>query len=547
MRSDHHEATLGGSSGLVFRREGTHSTPIFETEGPVHLPLTCMRNRGGMPGDFKRARERSVVWGVSALSHDSALAVFKDGALVFASQSERYSREKNDPALCAALVQSALRFGEPDAIVWHERPLARRARQLYAGQWMDAILGESPAEHLRSLLSHPPAIHYVPHHASHAAAGYYTSGLQDASIVVIDAIGEWATVSIWHAHDRNVQLRYRQSYPHSLGLFYSAMTQRCGLRPNEEEYILMGMAAFGDSRQYAELLHREFVHFAPGSPHIRLRRNLHRGCQDWRPDIENVHDLAAATQYVYEQALLHLTRWVRAALPSSNLVLAGGCALNCVANARVAASGDWDTIWIMPHPGDAGNSVGAVLAWWQDFIEWPGAYLGEEIAGSYPVAQAVALLTQGCVIGVANGRAEFGPRALGNRSLLCDPRSNVAKELVNILKCREQFRPFAPAIIAEECADYFDLAVQQSPYMQFVARCKRPNDFPAIVHVDGTSRVQTVSARDHAGFYALLQEWRHRTGCPMLLNTSLNIKGQPLVNDREQARQFSECYSVPVL
>jgi carbamoyltransferase len=225
----------------------------------------------------------------------------------------------------------------------------------------------------------------------------------------------------------------------------------------------------------------------------------------------------------------------------------GGCALNCVANSEI--TGDWDKVWIMPNPGDAGSSVGSVAAYFGEQVTWPGAYLGTDMGTAYPVEKLIDVLTKDKIVGVASGKAEFGPRALGHRSLLADPRGPAIKDTVNAIKRRQQFRPFAPAILEEYVHEYFEMPtnITASPFMQFVAKCRQPEQFPAIIHKDGTSRVQTVSKNDSPGFRKLLEDWHSLTGCPMLLNTSLNIKGQPMVNNLADAEAFYAKYNVPVI
>jgi carbamoyltransferase len=311
----------------------------------------------------------------------------------------------------------------------------------------------------------------------------------------------------------------------------------------------MGMAAYGNPNKYKAAIYEDFFAVVNG-PEVKFKRNLHRGCPDWRLDLlkeQDTFDLAAAVQQVYTEILQGISRWARANLPSENIVLMGGCALNCVANSEI--TGDWDKVWIMPNPGDAGSSVGAVAAFFGEQVNWPGAYLGTNMGKEYPVEQTIDILTKDKIVGVATGRAEFGPRALGHRSLLADPRGPEIKDTVNAIKRRQQFRPFAPAILEEHVHDYFDMPsnITASPFMQFVAKCTKPEEFPAIIHKDGTSRVQTVSKNDSPGFRKLLEDWYSLTGCPMLLNTSLNIKGQPMVNNIEHAQDFYLKYNVPVV
>jgi len=488
------------------------------------------------------------IWGISANSHDAAISVWHDKDLLFAAHSERYSGKKNDGDLHQDLILDALsNGGEPDLVVWYENPLKKTARQLWAGQGLRLSENNIAAYLSRYNIERP--IVYQQHHKSHAAAGYYTSGLADATVVVIDAIGEFETLTVWQGEERKLKKVYSQSYPDSVGLWFSAMTQRCNLKPNEEEYILMGMAAYGDPNRLKSDIYNDFFKTIKG-PEIRFKDNLHRGCLWWRPDLQteqDMFDIAAATQAIYEELLQGISTWARSKLPSRNLVLMGGCALNCVANSTI--TGDWDKVWIMPNPGDAGSAVGAVAAYIGEQVNWPGAYLGTDMGSKYPVEETIDVLKTQKIVGVASGRAEYGPRALGHRSLLADPRGPEIKDTVNAIKRRQKFRPFAPAILEEYVHDYFDMpkGITASPYMQFVARCTKPDEFPAIIHGDGTSRVQTVSKNDSPGFRKLLEEWYKETGCPMLLNTSLNIKGMPMVNNLADARAFTEKYNVPVL
>jgi len=484
-----------------------------------------------------------ITWGISANSHDAALAVFVDERLEFASHSERFSGIKNDPHLNEKLINYALRWGEPDRVVWYENPYKKTFRQLLAGQGWNYSENNIRNYLLGYNINSP--ITYASHHHSHAAAGYYSSPYRDATVVCIDSIGEFETLTIWEGNGQSLTKRYSQSYPHSVGLWYSAMTQRVGLKPNEDEYILMGMAAYGDpNRLYHDILN-DFVDFG-ASPSVKFKHNLHKGCRWWRPDLvseQDMYDIAAATQKVYELILRVVVSWAADTLPSRNLVLMGGCALNCSANTTL----HWyhNNVWIMPNPGDAGSAVGAVLADTQDFMEWPGPYLGYDIVRPYPVKELLHELNTTGIVGVANGKAEYGPRALGNRSLLADPRGNDIKDRVNDIKQRQKFRPFAPAVLSEHASSLFHGPV--GPYMQYTARSSSPEEFPAIIHADGTSRVQTVSSSDKTGLRKLLEAWYEQTGCPMLLNTSLNIKGKPMVNDLTDAEEFAKLYKIKVL
>jgi carbamoyltransferase len=494
-----------------------------------------------------------ITWGISANSHDAALAVFEktnDGLdLKFASQSERFSRIKNDPHLDHNLVEYANQFGMPDQVVWYERPFKKTVRQLLAGQGWNNKENNIPA-YLASYGIHTPnaRTQYVDHHLSHAAGGYYTSGYTEATVICIDGIGEFETLTVWDATKHSgLKKRFGQRYPHSVGLWYSAMTQRIGLKPNEDEYILMGMAAYGDPDRLHKKMVDDFIEKWPdfSNPCVKFKTNLHRGCKDWQSSLtteQDMFDIAAATQKIYEEIFEYIIQVVGDVNPQNNLVLTGGCALNCSANH--IAKKYYRNVWIMPNPGDSGSAVGAVLAHYKQPIEWTGPFLGYNIEGDYPVDDIIQELLSTGICGVANGPAEFGPRALGNRSLLADPRGADVKDRVNHIKHRQEFRPFAPAILEEHAKDIF--SGSYGPYMQFTARCKYPALYPAIVHVDGTSRVQSVGRSDNGGFRKLLERWYDVTGCPMLLNTSLNIKGQPIVNDKKDATEFAENYNVKV-
>lgn len=481
-----------------------------------------------------------MILGINALNHDAAAALIDRQQIIWAAHSERYSRQKNDSLLSADMIREMQIYGTPTEIVWFEKPLAKSLRKLYSGE---RPLYQSPKVQLSQVgLDHLP-LHYVGHHRSHAAAGYYTSKFDDATILVVDAIGEWDTVSIWEANDGKIKQRWSKHYPHSIGLFYSAITQWAGLKPNEEEYILMGMAAYGQPVHKESLKDKFFKHWDP--PNFTLKHNLHRGCRWWQPGWSKF-DVAASAQSLIEEYLFASAIKLAKNYSSRNLILAGGIALNCVANSIVAELKLFDNIWIMPNPGDAGNAIGAVAAYTEQRLDWQGPYLGTNIVRDLDIDAIVRNLLDGKVVAVANGRAEFGPRALGNRSLLADPRGVDAKVRMNTIKKREQFRPFAPAILAEYANDYFDMPVDSSPYMQFVAKCKQPALFPGICHYDNSSRVQTVTRQDNLKFRQLLEAWYHASGCPMLMNTSLNIKGEPLVNTWQDAVRFNNLHHTPI-
>ncbi|RZU29032.1 carbamoyltransferase family protein [Edaphobacter modestus] len=476
-----------------------------------------------------------TIYGISANEHDASLAIIDGEEILFAANSERYSRKKNDAHLNAGLIAEALSIAPPDLVVWYEKPLAKRMRRIWSGEYSKAMRTDGKCT-LRQV-GLDIGLRYVTHHESHAAAGYFTSPFDDALVLVVDAIGEWETISAWDASGDSIKKIWSQHYPHSLGLLYSAFTQRIGLKPNEEEYIVMGMAAYG-TPIYSDLIWREFVmEFDP--PNLVLSENVHRGIQGWHPEFENLFDISASIQAVTEFVLLSLVRYFSSRSTSKNLVLMGGLALNCVANTRIAQSRCFERMWIMPNPGDGGSSIGAVAAFNKRRLNWRTPYLGHEIEGDLDIDQALTALLNREIIGIAKSRAEFGPRALGNRSLLTDPRGSDAKNRVNTIKQRELFRPFAPVIMSEFAAEYFDMPVQSSPYMQFVAPVKSPNLIPAVTHIDGTARVQTLSREQNPSLYELLHRFYRVTGCPLLLNTSLNIRTEPLVNSWIDAQRFS--------
>ena len=428
--------------------------------------------------------------------HDAAICFLIDDQIYHASHSERYSGVKGDKTIH---YKQSFMLPLPEVTAYYEKPFLKNLRRLYAGQkWC-------------STHRHYDVSFY--HHESHAAAGFFTAPFDDCNVLVIDAIGEWDTISIWD----NMEKICSWKYPYSLGLLYSAITQRIGLKPNEEEYITMGMAAFGEPiYDLSEL----------------LWENNHRGIRDIWKNAKN-EDLAASMQLLYEKELLKLVEQC----PKKNLVLMGGCALNCVANSKIKDK----NIWIMPAPGDAGSALGAAALVQKKKLKWIDPYLGYEITVSVNPKKVVEELLERKVCGVAHGKAEFGPRALGNRSLLGDPRYDI-KDTVNAIKRRQKFRPFAPAILEEYKDEYFEGPMNE--YMQFVAKAK--HDYSSVTHVDGTARVQVVKKDCRSIIRPILEEWYGQTGCPMLLNTSLNIRGKPMVNTWHDALEFEKTYRVAV-
>lgn len=471
-----------------------------------------------------------IILGINETSHDASISLIRDGEILFAGHSERYSKKKNDWYNNKDIYLDMLNYGTPTHIAYYEHPQLKRSRIFLKGgaaDWKPNIPMNLPTK-------------YFSHHYSHAAAGYYTSKFDDAVIVVLDAIGEWNTSTIWVGEGEKIKSVKKFNYPFSFGLFYSAFTQLVGLKPNEEEYIFMGMAAYGDPKRYWKKVYEYF-------PSINEQKyNFHKGIYDWNESIteQDKFDIAAAVQKVYEIRLLDFMRYAKAKTGKENLVFMGGCALNCSANTKL-----WDIfsdIWIMPNPGDAGSSLGAAAALYGKHINWQHPYLGYDLGGEYPVTEIITSLIRDKIAPVATGRAEYGPRALGNRSILADPRDPNIKDKVNLIKKRELFRPFAPVVMEEHASKWFKMDFA-SPYMQYAVKCLQPDKIPSVVHKDGTSRVQTVNKEQHPGLYNVLSNWYAITGVPVLLNTSLNIKGQPLLNDKNDIDKWQKTYNSLVI
>jgi carbamoyltransferase len=505
--------------------------------------------------------------GVSCGFHDAGVSVVNsEGDILFAGHSERYSKQKHDKDLCPEIIDEALSHVERNetlSVHYYERPWIKAWRQFKAGQQLGpfrfkSIFGSDIYKKLHDRVTEtwrsaymdgwaPTIINTHPHHKCHAAASFQTSPYDEATVVVIDAIGESDCATIWKAHYNKKGLaKYKKlwtlKYPNSIGLYYSAMTARLGLRPLDEEYILMGMAAYGEPKYVKDLEDK----FGAHTDSLLFKENTHIGIDDSFLEGADEFDIAASAQAYVEQLIKIVMSKARTLNDSDNLVYGGGVALNCSANRFL---GDYfKNIWIMPNPGDAGNSLGAAALGYGKKLNWKNAFLGTDIVSAYPIWSVVRALLDDKIVGVASGRAEFGPRALGTRSLLADPRGPDIKEKVNKIKKRQQFRPFAPMILEELVDQYFDMPKnwKNSPYMQVTAKCRFPDKFPAIVHEDGTSRVQTIP-KDGTGIRRLVEAWYEETDCPILLNTSLNVRGEPMVNDRADADRFEKLYKTRVI
>ena len=449
-----------------------------------------------------------IKWGTTFGSHDGALAVFQDDELVFASDAERWSRKKNDPVIPDNLIKYAEdNWGEPDEVYFYEDHILKNQRRRFAGQVPQTNRFKYP-------------IRYCNHHLSHARYGYWTSPFLDCTVLVVDAIGEWDTLTQWKVINGNFTKQKSWRYPKSIGLFYSAMTQAAGWKPNEEEYILMGASAVKKHKIENYNIVKEL--WDNGA-------NFHTGININFDKFE----IASIAQEIYEEEFKKIIDEIE----DDNLVFVGGCALNVSANRFLTKF----NTFIPCNPGDGGSAIGCVI----DKKIPANAYLGYEIPGEYPVTEIIQELKQNHMVGVAKGRAEFGPRALGNRSFLADPSLLDMKDRINQVKGREEFRPFAPMILKEDADAYFDSGIP-SPFMNTIRKAKLETieKYPSVVHLDGTSRLQEVTEEPHR---TLLQEWKKETGCPMLLNTSLNVKGEPIVNTVEDAKNFQSKTGVKVL
>jgi len=561
--------------------------------------------------------------GVSAFFHDSAAALVRDGEIVAASEEERFSRRKHDdrfPTQAAAFCLEAAGIGpeDLDAVVFYEKPLLKFERLLetalaFAPRGFPAFTAAMPPW-LQKKLHLPREIDrglggryagpilFAGHHESHAASGFYPSPFAEAAILTLDGVGEWSTAAWGTGRGNTLRLEAEMRFPHSPGLLYSAFTLFCGFRVNSGEYKLMGLAPFGEPRYVSAILDDMVRLHDDGSFHLDQRffdycaglsmtsRRFHRlfGGPPRRPDgplTEREMDLAASVQQVVEEIVLRMARHVHARTGMSELCLAGGVALNCVANGRLLREGPFHGLWIQPAAGDSGAALGAALLHWHGHLGHPrhpqpgdaqhGSLLGPEyeaaavdaVLGRFgavvepwcdepTLADTVAAaLAEGQIVGHFHGRAEFGPRALGQRSILADPRRPDMQRRLNLaIKFRESFRPFAPAVLAGRQNQWFDLAAE-SPYMLLVAPVRdaagRPataaagrgldrlrsvgGPLPAVTHVDGSARVQTVDAARSPRFHAILEAFERRTGCPVLANTSFNIRGEPIVHDPADA------------
>jgi carbamoyltransferase len=550
------------------------------------------------------------ILGISALFHDSAACLVRDGEIVAAAQEERFTRRKHDAAFphqAIAYCRREAGSATLDCVAFYEKPLLK-ADRLFSSYlavaprglssfleamplWLNEKLWIKPL--LREALKFDGPIIFPQHHQAHAASAFFPSRFDEAAILTVDGVGEWTTTSVGRGHGNRVELLQETRFPHSLGLLYSAVTYYLGFRVNSGESKVMGLAPYGKPRFRDVILHELINLREDGSFRLNLRhfdfvatttmtaRSFEQLFEGPRrePETELTQrhmDIAHSIQVVLEEAMLRMARYAHELTGARNLCLAGGVALNCVANGRILREAAFDDIWIQPAAGDAGGAIGAAMLAWHHYFDEPrssmgghdaqkGSLLGPQHDGreflrqhgiphielkEQELSERVAtLLADGKVVGWVQDRMEFGPRSLGNRSILADPQAIATRETLNRkIKFRESFRPFAPAILVERVSDYVELD-RPSPYMLLVAPVKAnvspgrdippatiaqrlrsvSSSIPAVTHVDGSARVQTVDARDNARLHRLLRDFESRTGCGVLVNTSFNVRGEPPV------------------
>ena len=570
------------------------------------------------------------ILGISAYYHDSAAAIMQDGVLVAAAQEERFSRKKHDAgfpehAIAYCLQEAGIEMGSIDQVVFYDKPLVKFERLLqtylsYAPDGFRSFVQAMPIWlkeklYLKSTLKRElsglanckpkqlPPLMFAAHHQSHAASAFYFSPYEQSAVLCLDGVGEWATTSAWLGDKNTLTPLWEIDFPHSLGLLYSAFTYFTGFRVNSGEYKLMGLAPYGEPVYVEKILENLLDLKEDGT--FRLDMSYFNYCTgltmttdkfsalfDGPPRksetkiTQREMDLAASIQVVTEEVVLRLARTLQKETGAENLCLAGGVALNCVANGRLVREGPFRNVWIQPAAGDAGGAIGAAAIIWHEYQGrerktngkdlMSGSYLGpryspgeirqqlddcnavySEMNDTDLIPRLAEILEQENVVGWFQGRMEFGPRALGGRSIIGTPKSEKMQTTMNLkIKYRESFRPFAPSVLEERVSDYFEHQ-GESPYMLIVApisknlriemteeqkkmfgieqlKLKR-SELPAITHVDYSARVQTVSAETNPRYHALLKAFEDRTGCAVLVNTSFNVRGEPIVCTPEDA------------
>ena len=579
----------------------------------------------------------TAILGISAFYHDSAAALLVDGQIVAAAQEERFTRTKHDAGFPTHAIEYCLRdaglaAGDLDYVGFYDKPFLKFERLLetylaYAPRGFGSFVTAMP-QWLKQKLHVPreirrrlggryhKSITFTEHHESHAGSAFFASPFQDAAILTLDGVGEWATASYGVGHANRIELSRELRFPHSLGLLYSAFTYCTGFKVNSGEYKLMGLAPYGEPT-YADRIRDHLIDLKPDGS-FRMDMTYFRYCEGLRmtspafdalfgprrapesPITQREMDLAASIQLVTEEIMLAATRHVHRETGQRCLCLAGGVALNCVANGRILREGPFDEIWIQPAAGDAGGALGVALFIWHQLLDQPrppahddvqfGSLLGPRFSDDELVrfldAQGAVyrrfdddaslcehvaeLLAEENVVGWFQGRMEFGPRALGSRSIIGDARSREMQSVMNRkIKFRESFRPFAPSVLQDHVSEYFDMrSGQPSPYMLLVAPVRESqripdgageklegitklqlarSTVPAITHVDYSARVQTVDAARHGRYHALLEAFERRTGCPVIINTSFNVRGEPIVCEPAHAYRCFMATNMDVL
>jgi len=559
------------------------------------------------------------ILGISCYYHDAAAALIRDGELLAAAQEERFTRKKHDPsfprnAIQYCLKETGISLKEIDIISFYDKPFLKfeRILETYVGYvprglqsawkalpiWIKEKLWISDL--IRNELDFEGKLIFPEHHESHAASAFYPSPFEEAAILTMDGVGEWATSSIGFGRQNKLDLLQELEFPHSLGLLYSAFTYFTGFRVNSGEYKLMGLAPYGEPK-YARTIfdkildlkedgsfrmNMKYFDYASGLKMTSRKMNALFDGPPRKPEskiTQREMDIAASIQVVTEEIMLRMARHATKVTGSRNLCLAGGVALNCVGNGKILEAGIVDSIWIQPAAGDAGGAVGAAYTGWYQYLgnervvkhndSMYGAYLGPEfsddeiqqfldsnrfkgkkLSEEILISETAQAIEQEEVVGWFQGRMEFGPRALGARSILGDPRSEKMQKVLNVkIKFRESFRPFAPSVMEDYISEWFDLETK-SPYMLLVApvheRLMKKTDtsakgfdrlyqirseIPAVTHVDGSARIQSVGPDNNPRYYKLIDAFRKRTGCPILINTSFNVRGEPIVCTPEDA------------
>jgi len=572
----------------------------------------------------------TFILGISAFYHDSAAALIKDGEIIAAAQEERFTRKKHDSGYPENAVNFVLNFAKinlskVDHIVFYEKPFLKFERLLetyvaFAPKGFASFAKAMPIWLREKLFQKKLIIDYLKlhdknfkdenkilfseHHLSHAASAFYPSPFNDAIVLTADGVGEWATTTVAIGTGDKLEIKKELHFPHSLGLLYSAFTYYTGFKVNSGEYKLMGLAPYGKPKYIDQILNdlidlkddgtfildQKYFNYSTGLTMTNEKFDNLFGNPPRKPEKDKITqfhmDIAASIQHVTEKIMLMLARSLKAEYKLSNLCLAGGVALNCVANGKILNEKIFENIWVQPAAGDAGGSLGAALAYWHIDLKkerknvtednMQGSYLGNsfeeeeikktlnEIGAEYKIMtendiieKTAIEISNGKAIGWFQGRMEFGPRALGNRSILGDPRSDKMQKNLNLkVKYRESFRPFAPSVLKEDVSNWFELNTD-SPYMLFVSNIKsekiikitedekklfgidllniKRSEIPAVTHVDYSARIQTVYEETNKKYYKLIKKFKQITNCPVLINTSFNIRGEPIVNTPQDA------------